>query len=63
MKIGYNITILCIVAILCITGLEIVAIANGLNGVLLASTIGAIVGLPTFVITKLVVTRRKKNGD
>lgn len=53
-KIGFNITIIALVAILCVTALEIVAIMNGVNGIAFASTIGLIVGLPTFIITRLI---------
>lgn len=59
-KIGFNITILCVVAILCVTILELFAMANNINGVALAGSIGVIVGLPTAIITRLIT---KKNME
>ena len=57
-KLGLNITIITLTAILCVTGLELCAIMNGLNGVALATSIGLIIGIPTFTITRLIC----KNG-
>lgn len=43
-----------IIAILCITGLEIVAITQGVNGVLLSVSVAAIAGLGGFAIKRKV---------
>lgn len=58
---GSNVTILCAVALLCVTIIEIVAILNGMNGAALGSSVAAILGLPIFIITRLYYKR--KNGD
>ena len=64
MKIGLNIALCIVAAIAGVTAIEIVAIVNGVNGVALSTTIGAIVGMPTFAITKMVVEKKneKENG-
>lgn len=49
--------ILMMFAIGCVTGLEIVALSNGIDGALLTSAIGAIVAIPAYVYGKV-----KKNG-
>jgi len=43
-----------ILAILCITALEIVAITQGINGVLLAGAIGIIAGLGGYAVKRKV---------
>lgn len=44
--------ILGILAILCITALEVLALANGINGALLAGSIAVIAGLGGYEIGK-----------
>lgn len=41
-----------ILAIICITALEIIALANGINGALLAGSIAIIAGLGGYAIKK-----------
>lgn len=62
-KLGLNITLLSVTALICVTALEVVALMNGINGVALSTTIGLIVSLPTFAITRLICKRGngKKN--
>ena len=62
-RIGFNITLICVVAILCVTALEIVALASGINGGILTSALGFIVSIPTFVITKMVIEKKHKGDD
>ena len=54
MKLGLNLTIIIMTAIICITGLNLYALSKGIDGILLTATIGAIVGIPTWFITKKV---------
>jgi len=60
MTIGKFTALVCIVAIICITGLACLALHTGINGVLYASSVAAIVGIPTAIITKKIV--EVKNG-
>ena len=55
---GRNVTILCAVAMLCIAIIESVAILNGMNGAALGSAVAAIIGLPTYIITRLYYKRK-----
>ncbi|MBA7583889.1 hypothetical protein ES708_25840 [subsurface metagenome] len=41
-----------VIAILCITGLEITALANDINGALLAAAIGLIAGLGGYEVKR-----------
>ncbi len=50
---GRNVTILCATAILSVAVIESVAIMNGMNGAALGSAVAAIIGLPTYIITRL----------
>lgn len=45
-------TVLLIVAIVCITALEIAAILNDIDGVALTFAIAAIVGVPAYIFGK-----------
>ncbi|MFC1846769.1 hypothetical protein ACFLYS_01755 [Chloroflexota bacterium] len=56
---GMNIALCIVAAMLCVAAVEIVAIAHGINGLALSSAIGAIVGLPTFAVTKLLIENKK----
>ena len=60
LKIGVNLTIVCVVALLCVTFLVALALYKGIDGVLLTIAIGLIVGLPTAVITKKITESKKK---
>jgi len=60
MKLGLNITIIIIVCVVCVTGLCLFAMSKGIDGILLAGTIGAILGVPTWFISKK-VTEIKAN--
>ena len=55
---GRNVTILCATAMLCIAIIESVAILNGMNGAALGSSVAAIIGLPTYIITRLYYKRK-----
>ncbi|MBA7536654.1 hypothetical protein ES705_28918 [subsurface metagenome] len=50
-----------ILAILCITALEVIALCNGINGALLAGSIAIIAGLGGYQAHR-VVTKKKGNG-
>ena len=60
MKIGINITILGITALICITVVCVVAVASGFNGALLTGAMASLVAIPTGIITKLVVEKKAK---
>ena len=61
-KLGLNITILAIAAIAAVVAIEICAINAGLDGIALSTSIGLIVGIPTFAITRLIDRKDKDNG-
>lgn len=51
-KLSTNLMIVIIVALLCVTGLEVLAISKGMNGASLTSTIAALIGVPTWFISR-----------
>lgn len=60
---GKNFACVCIVAIVCVTIIESIALCSGINGVLLSTCIGAIFALPTFIATKILVQRKHKKHE
>lgn len=50
---GTGISIIILVAIVCLTAVSITALVSGVDGAIVASLSSMIVGLPTFVITRL----------
>ncbi|GAJ00426.1 unnamed protein product [marine sediment metagenome] len=51
MRLGFNIAIVCIVTVLCVTALLIVAVANGHNSALITGGCATLVGIPTAILT------------
>ncbi len=52
MRLGFNIAIICIITILCVTALLIVAVANGIDGALMTGGIASLIAIPTFFVTR-----------
>ena len=63
MKVGLNLTLITITAMLCITALEVYALSKGVNGVLLTAVIGALAGVPTWFVTKRVMAGKAGKND
>lgn len=62
MRLGFNIAIVCIIAMLCVTAIVIVAVANGFDSALITGGIASLIGIPTFLITKITVERKYRNA-
>lgn len=54
---GINLMVVIIVAMLCVTALEVIAIIKGMNGAALTSTIAALVGIPAWFVSKAIAKR------
>lgn len=63
MKIGFNIAMVCITAVLCTTAIAITGLAMGHNGTLVALSFTAVGAIPGSLITYMVVKKQKKNGQ
>lgn len=61
--IGKNLMVIIVVAILCVTALETIALLKGMNGACLTSTIGALVGIPAWFVSKQLAKKKDKSGD
>ena len=61
-NIGLNLTIIVVTAMLCITGLMVFALTQGIDGVLTSGTIAMLGGIPVWFISKKVTEKRIKNG-
>jgi len=61
MKIGFNIAMVCIVALLWTTAIAITGLAMGHNGTLVALSFTAVGAIPASLITYLVVKQQKKS--
>lgn len=59
-NLGKNLTIIIIVAILCVTALETIALLKGMNGASLTSTIGALVGVPAWFVSKRLAKKKEQ---
>lgn len=59
---AWSICTVCIVAALCVTAIAIYAVSKGLDGVIIAGAVAAIVGIPAVLITKKVTEVKVKNG-
>ena len=59
MKIGWNIAMVCIVAMLCTTAIAITGLAMGHNGTLVALSFTAVGAIPASLITYMVVKKQK----
>ena len=64
MRVGLNIAMICIVALLCITAVTITGLALGHDGTLVSLSFTAIGAIPAGIITWLVlkVTKGMKNN-
>jgi len=67
MRIGFNIAMICIVALLCIAAVTITGLAMGHNGTLVSLSFTALGAIPAGIITWLVLKVTKgingtKNG-
>jgi len=63
MKIGFNIALVCIIALLCIASVAITAIAMGHDGTLASLTFTALGAIPAGLITYLVMKGNKTNNN
>jgi len=61
MRLGFNIAIVCIVTLICVTSVLIVAVASGFDGALISGGCATLVGIPTFLLTKFAYTRKTNN--
>lgn len=61
MKVGWNIAMVCITAVLCTTAIAITGLAMGHNGTLVALSFTAVGAIPASLITYLVVKQQKKS--
>lgn len=57
---AWSVCLVAMVSMLCITAIELYALSKGIDGVLLAGSVAAIVGVPAVLITKKVVEAKKK---
>lgn len=60
MKVGFNIAIVCIVALLCIAAVAVTGLAMGHNGTILALAFTALGAIPASLITWLVRRDQEK---
>jgi len=60
-KVGWNIAMVCITAVLCTTAIAITGLAMGHNGTLVALSFTAVGAIPASLITYLVVKQQKKS--
>ena len=61
MRLSFNIAIVCVVTLLCVTSVLIVGIANGHNSAVITGGCATLVGIPTFLLTKWAYTKKPKN--
>lgn len=61
MKIGWNIAMVCITAVLCTTAIAITGLAMGYDGTLVALSFTAVGAIPASLITYMVVKLQKKS--
>lgn len=61
MKVGWNIAMVCITAVLCTTAIAITGLAMGHNGTLVALSFTAVGAIPASIITFLIVKQQQKN--
>lgn len=66
MKVGFNIALVCMVALLCTTAIAITGLAMGHNGTLVALSFTAVGAIPASLITYMIVkkqtTSKQDNG-
>ena len=61
MKIGWNIAMVCVTAVICTTAIAITGLAMGHNGTLVALSFTAVGAVPASLITYMVVKQQKKS--
>jgi len=54
--------ILIITSVLCVTGLEFFALSKGIDGTILTGSIGAIIGIPVWIISGKFKENKLNNG-
>ena len=59
-KISWQLVVIIAMVLGCVTALELYALSKGIDGVLLAAAVAAMIGIPSILITRKVT---KKNGD
>jgi len=62
-RVGFNIAIICIVALLCIAAVTITALAMGLDGTIVSLSFTALGAIPAGIITWLVLKVTKGKED
>jgi len=62
-KIGFNIAMICVVALLCIAGVTITGLAMGHNGTLVSLSFTALGAIPAGIITWLVLRVTKGTNN
>lgn len=60
--IGTNLMVIIVVAIICVTALETIALLKGMNGASLTSSIGAIISVPVWFVSRHLAKKKDKNG-
>lgn len=63
MKIGFNIAMICVVALLCIAAVTITGLAMGHNGTLVSLSFTALGAIPAGIITWLVLKVTKGSNN
>lgn len=63
MKVGFNIAIICIVALLCIAAVAITGLAMGHDGTIVALSFTALGAIPAGIITWLVLKITKGHNS
>lgn len=63
MKVGFNIALVCIIALLCIAAVAITGLATGHNGTIIALAFAALGAIPASLITWLVRRNQEKKKD
>ncbi len=58
--ISWQLVVIIAIIALCITTLEIYALSQGIDGIVLSLTIGGLIGIPSVIITKKVVQKKVK---
>jgi len=63
MKVGFNIAIVCIVALLCIAAVAVTGLATGHDGTVIALAFTALGAIPASLITWLVRRNQEKSKN
>ena len=63
MRVGFNIAMICVVALLCIAAVAITAIASGLDGTITALAFTALGAIPAGIIAWLMAKAQNKKDE